>query len=199
MVKIGLENGLLLQSLELRDAEELFLLVDSNRLYLRQWLPWLDLTRNIDDMLASIESTMRQLDSNLGFQAGIWQKGQIVGIIGYHHLEWANRSTCIGYWLGERFQGRGIMTKSCRSLVDYAFHEWRLNRIEIRCAIENVKSRAIPERLGFSPEGVFREAEWLYDHYVDHVVYGMIAKEWSVLNNAPNDPRAATLMQSAKG
>ena len=199
MVKIALENGLLLQSLELRDAEELFLLVDSNRLYLRQWLPWLDMTRNIDDMLAFIESSMRQLDSNLGFQAGIWQKGQIVGIIGYHHLDWANRSTCIGYWLGERFQGQGMMTKSCRSLVDYAFRELRLNRIEIRCAIENVKSRAIPERLGFSPEGVHREAEWLYDHYVDHVVYGMIVKEWSALNNAPNDPRAATLMHLAKG
>lgn len=177
-VKIALEDGLFLKSLELGEAEELLLLVNANRSYLREWLPWLDTTRTIDEMIVLIDSTMLQLASNLGFQTAIWHNGQIVGIIGYHHLEWANRSTCIGYWLDERFQGKGIMTKSCRSLVDYAFHEWKLNRIEIRCAEGNQKSRGIPERLGFRAEGLHREAEWLYDHYVDHVVYGMLAKDW---------------------
>lgn len=194
MVKIAVEEGLCLKSVELQDAEQLLLLIDSSRPYLRQWLPWLDVTRNIDEILAFIDSAQRQLDSNAGFQAGIWQRDQIVGIIGYHHLEWANRLTCIGYWLGERFQGNGIMTKSCRSLVEYAFDEWHLNRIEIRCAAENMKSRAIPERLGFKVEGIHREAEWLYDHFVDHVVYGMLVKDWATLRTAPNATKAAIIV-----
>ena len=179
MVRIAIDNGLYLKSLELKEAEELLLLVDSNRSYLREWLPWLDTTSTIDEMIHFVESTLRQLESGLGFQAGIWKNRQIVGIIGYHHLEWANRSTCIGYWLDARHQGQGIMTKACRSLVAYAFEEWKLNRVEIRCAEANTKSRGIPERLGFKPEGLLREAEWLYDHYVDHIVYGMLANEWS--------------------
>jgi ribosomal-protein-serine acetyltransferase len=178
LVKITIEDGLFLKSLELRDAEELMLLVDANRPYLREWLPWLDMTRTIDEMIIFVESTLRQLASNQGFQTAIWHQEKIVGIIGYHHLEWANRSSCIGYWLDGQVQGKGFMTKACCTLVDYAFDEWKLNRVEIRCAEGNRKSRGIPERLGFRAEGLLREAEWLYDHYVDHVVYGMLARDW---------------------
>ena len=90
-----------------------------------------------------------------------------------------NRSTSIGYWLAEGYQGKGIMIKSCRSLIDYAFGNLGLNRVEIRCAVENSRSRAIPKNLGFTKEGIIRDAEWLYDHYVDHVVYGMLSEEWT--------------------
>ncbi len=178
MVRIDVDDGLYLKSLELCEAEPLMLLVEENRPYLRRWLPWLDMTRNIDEMIAFVETALRQQTSGLGFQAGVWSAGELAGVIGYHHLEWANRSTCVGYWISERYQGQGIMTKACRSIVDYAIDEWHLNRIEIRCAMDNVKSRAIPERLGFKTEGILREAEWLYDHHVDHVVYGMLAKQW---------------------
>jgi ribosomal-protein-serine acetyltransferase len=42
-----------------------------------------------------------------------------------------------------------------------------------------MKSRALPKRLGFTEEGIIREAEWLYDHYEDHVVYGLLKKEYT--------------------
>ncbi len=184
MIRIPVEDGLFLKTLELRDAEDLLPLVDANRMYLREWLPWLDMTRDIDEMIAFVDSAVRQQAAGLGFQAGIWYHGGIIGIIGYHHLEWANRSTCIGYWIDHRSQHRGLMTKSCRALVQYAFEDWHLNRVEIRCAVGNLKSRAIPERLGFRAEGTLREAEWLYDHYVDHVVYGMVSSEWKSLRGA---------------
>jgi len=70
------------------------------------------------------------------------------------------------------------MTASCRACISHAFTELKLNRVEIRCAVENRKSRAIPERLGFRFEGTLREAQWLYDHFVEHALYGMLAREW---------------------
>jgi len=63
-------------------------------------------------------------------------------------------------------------------MLDHAFGELRLNRVEVFCATDNVKSRAIPERLGFKQEDVIRQAEWLTDHYVDHAVYSILAEEW---------------------
>jgi ribosomal-protein-serine acetyltransferase len=199
MIKLQVEDGLCLKSLELKESEELLPLVDINRAYLREWLPWLDMTRTIEEMIAFIDSAIRQQSSGLGFQAGIWYQNQIIGVVGYHHLEWANRSTCIGYWLAEPFQRRGIMTKACRTLVEYAFEDWHLNRIEIRCAVGNVKSRAIPERLGFKSEGTLREAEWLYDHYVDHIVYGMLANDWPAVRSTQDAPQSAAFIHSTIG
>ena len=98
--------------------------------------------------------------------------------MGFHKIDWLNRSTSIGYWLGESYQGKGLITKACSKVLEYSFGRMGLNRIEIRCATENLKSRAIPERLGFKDEGIIRDAEWLYDHYVDHIIYGMLESQW---------------------
>ena len=70
------------------------------------------------------------------------------------------------------------MTRACSALGTHAFDALGLSRVEIRCATENEKSRAIPERLGFTQEGTLRQAEWLHDHFVDLTVYGMLAGEW---------------------
>ena len=168
-----------LRSFEERHADGLFSLTDQNREHLQEWLPWLDNTKAAADTKSFIRKSLEQFADNNGFQAGIWVKGDLAGVGGYHRIDWRNRVTSIGYWLGASYQGQGIMTAACQALVEYAFHELKLNRVEIQCAPENKKSRAIPERLGFKQEGILREAEWLYDHFVDHVVYAILADEWT--------------------
>ena len=70
------------------------------------------------------------------------------------------------------------MTKSVQAVADYIFQYLQLHRIEIRCGVQNHKSRAISKRLGFKEEGVIRDGEFLYDHYHDLVIYGILAHEW---------------------
>ncbi|MNR09427.1 putative ribosomal N-acetyltransferase YdaF [compost metagenome] len=106
-------------------------------------------------------------------------RGEIVGVAGFNSINWSNKTAYIGYWLGEEFQGNGIMTRVAKALSEYAFSELNLNKVEIRAAVENKKSRSIPERLSFVNEGCIRQAEWLYDHYVDHIVYGILVEEWN--------------------
>jgi ribosomal-protein-serine acetyltransferase len=172
------DNEVALKLLDITHADQLFELTDSCRPYLKQWLPWVDATKSVEDTKSFIEMTKKQFAENNGFQAGIWYKGSIAGVIAFHRIDWANKSTSIGYWLGEKYQGNGLMTKSTRSLVNYAIREIKLNRVEIRCAEKNFRSQAIPERLGFIKEGISRESEWLNDHFVDHIVYGILAREW---------------------
>jgi ribosomal-protein-serine acetyltransferase len=133
----------------------------------------------VDDTSAFIQVTRGQLAENRGFQTVIRFRGALVGAVGHHGINWGNRSTSIGYWLSRGAEGRGIMTQACRAYVGHAFDVLNLHRVEIRCAVENTKSRAIPERLGFRHEGTVRQAEWLYDHFVDHVIYGVLASEWT--------------------
>jgi len=159
-------------------ADELFDLIEHNREYLKQWLPWLDNNRYLQNTIDFIKICQLQYERNETVQFALMYRGAITGVVGFHRIDWLNRSTSIGYWIGEESQGLGLVTKSCSRVLDYSFGRMGLNRIEIRCATENAKSRAIPKRLGFKEEGLIRQAEWLYDHYVDHVVYGMLGLEW---------------------
>ena len=178
MFRHKIDEGVEIRILEERHARELFALTDQNRAYLREWMPWLDSVESVEDTKMFIKSSLEQFANNDAFQAGIWLENRLAGVIGYHEIDWANRLTSIGYWIGASDQGKGLATKVCRALVEYAFKELELNRVEIRCATKNKRSQAIPKNLGFTAEGVCRQAEWLYDHYVDHVVFGILASQW---------------------
>ncbi len=171
------DPGWRLRLLEETDAEDLYATVDANRDHLARWMPWAA-GQTLEGTLGFIRSTRRQLASNDGFQTAIVEDGRIIGMVGFHGVSWDRRSTSIGYWLAEAAQGRGIMTRAVRALADYAFTVWELDRIEIRAAVDNKRSRSIPERLGFRQEGVLRKAELVGDRYVDHAVYATLASEW---------------------
>ena len=159
-------------------ADRLFALVDENRDYLREWLPWVDGTKTAEDTRNFIRISLEQFAANGGFAAGLWYRGELAGTIGFHKIDWPNQKAEIGYWISAGFQGKGIVTRAARALVDYTFNELGLNRMEIRCAEGNKKSRAIAERLGFHQEGTLRQSLLLNDHYVDMVIYGMLKEEW---------------------
>ncbi|MCL4295842.1 MAG: GNAT family N-acetyltransferase [Anaerolineae bacterium] len=167
-----------LRLLEERHAETAFALIDQNREHLRTWLPWAKPGYSLEDCRGYIKQTLQRLADNKGFDVAIFYRGQMAGQIGYNSIDWPNRATEIGYWLGATFQGKGLITVACRALLDHAFYELKLNRVEIRCAVENTRSRAVPERLGFRQDGVLRQVEWLHDRFVDLVVYSMLASEW---------------------
>ncbi|QDU64062.1 Putative ribosomal N-acetyltransferase YdaF [Planctomycetes bacterium Pan216] len=182
MFPLSLDAETELRPVALGDAEELFALVDRHRGSLRQWLPWLDDCTRLNQTRENLERALEQMEEDQGPHLTIRVRGVIVGRIGFHSIDWTNRRTSLGYWLAPEARGRGIMTRSCRALIDYALVERRLNRVEIRCAEGNRASRAIPERLGFPCEGKLAQAQWLYDHYVDLVVYRMLADEWRAMS-----------------
>lgn len=173
-----ISEGSYLRLLSESDAEKLHALIEANRSHLGRWLPWA-VGQAPEDTLAFIRRTRDQLAGNDGFQAAIVCGEEIAGVIGFHGVDWGNRSTSVGYWLAERRQGRGTMTAAVRLLTEHALSTWRLNRVEIRAAVDNRRSRAIPERLGFRQEGTLRESERVGERYLDRVVYAVLASEWT--------------------
>jgi ribosomal-protein-serine acetyltransferase len=174
---VRLDDRTCLRLFEESDAGELYDVVLANREYLSRWMPWAP-KQTPENALEFIRISRRQLAENNGFQAAIVDDGAIIGTIGFHRLDWENLSTSIGYWIAEPAQGRGIVTRAVAHLVDHAFGVWKLNRVEIHAAPDNERSQAIPRRLGFSEEGVLRQAERVGDRFVDHVVYAMLAADW---------------------
>lgn len=156
----------------------LYALVDRNRDHLRRWLPWVDSTRSPADSHRFLEANEESFQDGRGFTLGIHWKSQLAGAIGFHGFDRSNRITSLGYWLGAEYCGRGIMRRSVANCVDMAIREEGMNRVYLRCGTGNRASKRIPQALGFRFEGIQREAEWLYDHYVDLEVYSMLASEW---------------------
>jgi ribosomal-protein-serine acetyltransferase len=175
---LQLPTGQELRPLEESDVDELYRLIDANRERLVRWMVWAhDQTR--ERTLEFIRGTRRQLAEDDGFQAAIVREGAIVGVAGFHGVDRANRAATIGYWLAAGEEGRGTMTHAVRALVDHAFERWGLNRIEIRIDVENARSRAVVERLGFVYEGTLREALRLTDGFHDDAVYAMLSRDWA--------------------
>lgn len=170
---LKIRDNLLMLSLEAEDAPKVYKVIDNNRNYLRKWLPWVDGT----DSSAVIENVINKWEnqrvkgSDIVF--GIFMDGEYIGNIGLHDIDLYNKKAIIGYWLAEDFQGSGVMTDCVRTLVKHAFDTLELNSISIHCALDNNKSRAIPERLGFIESGILKNGEILYGIPHDMVIYSL--------------------------
>lgn len=175
------EDGLEIISPVDKDAEELFIIVDENRSYLREWLPWLDDVTSVDDEVSLIRSLSEKKDDNFCFYL-IRHFGNLVGVISLNWVDWSNRSFGLGYWVSQSSSGQGIVTKACSRLIDHCFDDLMLHRSVIEVAVENYSSRKVAEGLGMRLEGVSKDREWLYDHYTDSSLYAITAPEWKSLS-----------------
>ncbi len=174
---ITIDKDLVLHPAQPSDAPDLFALIDQGRLYLREWLPFIDHSFSASDTALYLRSV--STPGNLHDQVyTIRYQGRVAGIIGYKDIDRINNKLEIGYWLGELFQGRGIMLRSCRALVAHAFAKMNMNRVQVRVAVGNNKSKRIPRQLGFTLEGTMREGEWLRGRFVDLEVYSLLKREW---------------------
>jgi RimJ/RimL family protein N-acetyltransferase len=89
---------------------------------------------------------------------GLWERatGTYVGGSGLHRIDWSVPNVEIGYWIRNRFEGRGFMTEAAALIAAFAFNSLTAQRVRIRCAAENERSAAVPRRLGFVHEATLR-------------------------------------------
>ena len=175
---ISIDEIISLHPIEQIHAVQLFDLVNVNRDLLRKWLPWVDKMRTLDHFRLFItEAKKRQL---AGTESGyvIMVDGQMAGRIGLYNIDHQNKIASIGYWLDEGLQGKGIMSRCTLEMTTFGFDMVGLNRIEIRCATNNFKSQAIPERLNFVKEGVIRQGEFVEHRFIDLYSYAMLKDNW---------------------
>lgn len=173
---LKVKEDLYLDKLKPQDARELFELIDKNRPYLKKTLPWLDYSTSIKDS----ENFISQSNDNFLSKSlilGIKEK-KLIGVISFNTIDWQKKEAEIGYWVDKEMQGRGIVTISCKQLVDLGFSNLQLEKILISCSTSNIKSQSIAKRLGFQEECVIKDKEFLYDHYVDHILFSKTSEDY---------------------
>lgn len=179
MVSFRLDNGIVLREFLPQDAEAVFEAVTRNYDHLKAFMHWAspDYSLRLAEEFIEQAQANRQDRKTLGI--GIFRGDKLIGATGFVNFDWLAMKAEIGYWIAQDEEGKGIISSACRMLLDFAFNELKMNRIEIRCSSENARSSAIPKRLGFQKEGLLRQSEFRNGRLHDFEVYGLLASEWS--------------------
>ena len=168
-----------LKNFLLHEASALFKMMQKNKAQVGEWLVWVDNTNTVEEVIGLINEFNGRRKKGVGLNLGIWHKDNLIGYISVAFIDKARKTAGIAYWLDDEYQGKGIMTKSCKALIEYVFNEMNINKIEISCAEGNVKSRAIPERLGFKKERIIKESELVRGgKLVDNHLYVLNKHDW---------------------
>jgi len=175
---LTIDEKLHLEKIKLSYAGIIFNAIDQDRKFLSQWLPFVSQTKTIADTEAYIQSIIKKPYDQRDEVYTIWYRNEFAGLIGLKDTDRLNEKTEIGYWMIEKMQGKGIMTRSVSKLIDYAFRNLNMNRIQIKVAVGNLKSAAIPKRLGFQFEGIERDGEKHTSRFFDLEIFSFLKKDW---------------------
>ncbi len=156
---IPLPERLALQDLELRcwrvsDVDALADAIATSSEHLRPWMPWMaqePLART--DRLRMIESWEVERLAGGEVVYGMWIDGEVVGGTGLKARIGAGGLE-IGYWVHVDHLGRGLAGRASRALTEFAFSQEGIDRVEIHHDVANRRSGRVPEKLGFSDEGI---------------------------------------------
>ena len=163
------------------DGAALFEAVEESREHIEPWLPWGKHHKTVVDSEACARRFSSHWASREDLILSIWDKstGRYLGGTGLHRANWNVPSFEIGYWLRKSAEGHGYITETVRLLMALAFDTLQANRLYIHCAVDNVRSAAVPKRLGFVHEGTLRNhGRNMRDELYDLDVYSMIGEEW---------------------
>jgi ribosomal-protein-serine acetyltransferase len=85
----------------------------------------------------------------------------------------------IGYWIRSVYEGRGLVTRGVQAMIELAFRERSVHRVVIHAGVDNLRSRAVAERLGFTFEGMARGEGRGSGGFYDLAVYALLEDEWT--------------------
>jgi ribosomal-protein-serine acetyltransferase len=176
--------------LEERHVEDYLALIERNHDYLQEWIAVEAYEGSVELLRAYVKQHLLHFVEGSGYHLGIWYQDALVGLLDYR-LNGRHRSVELGYWLDAAMQGKGIVTQACRTMVLHAFEVHQMHKVVISCAIDNPRSRAVAERLGFLQEGILRHVVRLHDRYVDGVFYGLLKDEWRTRAELPQESSPA--------
>lgn len=159
------------------DAQDLFSIFSDPKV-MRYWssTPW----TSLDQANEKIKLDLKALEENESLILGIerLEDNRVIGTCSLFEFNWQCRRAEIGYVLGSKFWGQGLMNEALHGLLDYGFGELNLHRVEADIDPRNEASEKILQKLGFTKEGLLRE-RWIVDGEItDTGFYGLLSREW---------------------
>jgi ribosomal-protein-serine acetyltransferase len=173
-----------LSDLEPWHAEQLAALFRAHGSDFYDWLPW-EGFEDVEGARGFLESFAKGRGEGTRRLYGIWVDDELVGGTLFPSINARSRTAEAGVFLAASARGRGIVTRAVAAMLDWAFVERGLHRVEWRCAPNNLASRRVAERLGFTHEGTLHEVFPVREERQDLEVWALLDREWSGLPPRP--------------
>jgi RimJ/RimL family protein N-acetyltransferase len=182
----------------LNDAPLLLDAFDESRVRIGQWMTWIRYHTTIADAEAFCHRMQTRWIEQSGFPFGVWHRetGHLLGGSGLHDIEWRTPTGEIGYWLRDSAIGHGYAEEAVRLQLAFAFDCLGLVRVGLHCDPINVRSRRIPEALGFTLDGRLRSNQRNPSGELrDTMIYSILAEEWRAISGHKSGDRATAETQ----
>lgn len=148
------------------------------REHIRPWVGPGFVTTTVDEARALLQRYADRAARDQARLVGIWRTGTLVGGVMFVDFNGTGGTAELGCWLEPAAEGQGLVTAASRLMLDWAFGERGLHRVEWRCRHDNLRSAAVAARLGMTCEAVLREA-WLNGGtYHDKQLWAILADEY---------------------
>lgn len=178
-------DGIEIRTLHRGLAARIHQLVRADQERLARFLPWVQQTQSIADTIEFLARAREAFVHGQAVHGGIWFENELVGLVALEIKRPVDEIGHVGYWISARTEGKGVMTRALKAFVAYSFQDWKLHRLEIYCATENVRSCRVAERAGFRKEGTLRGARKVNGEFLDMNLYALLRPDWIASQHAP--------------
>jgi ribosomal-protein-serine acetyltransferase len=171
-----LTERLRLRALHRSDAGPLHDAIEETLVELIPWLPWARPGHTRTETRRYVRAARAAWARRTAFEYAIEEldSGRLLGVTSLHRLDWIRRCAGIGYWIRRGRFGEGLATEAVDAVLSHAFGALLLHRVEALIGLANKPSQRVVEKLGFTREGVAREAEFIDGRFLDHFQYSLL-------------------------
>ncbi|MBP0449878.1 GNAT family N-acetyltransferase [Kitasatospora sp. RG8] len=178
MFTLPLADNAELRPLEPWQATEFLAHIDRARAHTDPWIGWAGYSTDLDSARATLQRYADRQAADTGRIFGIWADDTLVGGVMFPQFDVAAGNCEIGVWTEPAGEGRGLVAAAVRILIDYAFNTRGMHRIEWYTSPNNLRSRALAQRVGMKLDGTMREHYPHNGSRLDKEVWSILAHEW---------------------
>lgn len=173
---ITLDENLTLRSINEKYADEVFALVQSNKIWLSKAMEWPQYVISVEDSRKNAQGNYILHHRGYAKMFLIFRDELMVGVFSFNQIEPTNKTAYIGYWLDEAEQGKGIISQAIEAVIEKYSSEGKVRRFVIKCSVSNEASNRVAKRNGFVLEGCLRQAEYISGKFHDQNIYARIVE-----------------------
>ncbi len=180
--------GYTIRPVTMNDLPEYFRLIDTNRKRLEDFFAGtVAITKDIDETRTHLTDIVSKMEKRNYFSFVVVDdaSGNLVASVQVKNLDWSIPKAEIGYYIDEKFEGKGIVTRATSLIIDYCFSELKLDKLFIRTHERNISSRKVAEKNGFLLEGTIRkDYRTTKGELVDLMYYGLTGDDYRERKNS---------------